>query len=197
MSPTPKILAFAGSARVDSFHKKMVKIAAKGAAEAGAETTVIDLRDFPMPIYDQDLQEASGFPRTALQFKHLLKEHQGFLIASPEYNSSVTALLKNAIDWASRAEPDEPPMGLTCFRGKVAAIMSTSPGGLGGIRGLVHLRAILGNIGTVVLPDQKTIPNAYDAFDESGQLNDAKQQASVEALGAKLTEVVAKLYCGA
>lgn len=190
MSAT-KILAFAGSARKDSFNKKLVKIAAQGARAAGAEVTYLDFRDLPLPLYDGDLEEAEGLPENALKLKALMKAHQGFLIACPEYNSSMTPLLKNAIDWASRPEPGEPP--LACFKEKVAALMSASPGGLGGLRGLVHVRSILGNIGVLVLPDQKAIGNAHQAFDENGNLQDEAQQSAIEQLGSKLAAVTAKL----
>ncbi|MFP4008653.1 MAG: NADPH-dependent FMN reductase [Spirulinaceae cyanobacterium] len=193
MANSAKILAFAGSARQDSFHKKLVKIAAQGAENAGATVTYLDLRDLPMPLYDQDLEAEQGLPDNVLQFKSLLKSHQGFLLACPEYNSSITPLLKNAIDWASRPEPGEPPLSLTCFKGKTAVLMSTSPGGLGGLRGLNHVRSILSSIGVLVLPDQKSIPNAYQAFDEGGNLSDEEQQKSVLALGQKLAQVLAKL----
>lgn len=191
MTNTPKILAFAGSTREASYNKKLVRIAAEGAKAAGAEVTYVDLRDLPMPIYDEDLEAKEGLPENARKFKALLKEHQGLLIASPEYNSSITAVLKNAIDWASRPEPGEPM--LACFTGKVAAIMSASPGGLGGLRGLIHVRSILSSINVLVLPDQKAISSAFQAFDEEGKLKDAKQQESVEQLGNKLATILAKL----
>ncbi|MEQ9368668.1 MAG: NAD(P)H-dependent oxidoreductase [Coleofasciculus chthonoplastes F3-SA18-01] len=193
MTNSPKILAFAGSARTASWNKKLVKIAVEGAKEADAEVTYIDFRDLPMPLYDQDLEENTGIPETVRKFKQLMKTHQGLLIASPEYNSSISPLLKNAIDWASRPEPGEPPLSLTCFRDKVAVLMSTSPGGMGGLRGLIHVRAILGTIGVLVLPDQKAISNAYQAFDQNGNLIDETQQASVKKLGSKLATVLAKL----
>src|SRR5579863_248360 len=162
----PKILAFAGSTRTESFNKKLVRIAATGATEAGADVTVVDLRDFPMPLYDGDLEQKEGLPPNARKLKDLMLAHQGFLISSPEYNSSVSAVLKNAIDWASRQSEGEP--SLACFKGKVAGIMSASPGGLGGLRGLVHVRAILGNIGMLVLPDQVAISKAHEAFNADG-----------------------------
>jgi chromate reductase len=193
MSNSAKILAFAGSARQDSFNKKLVQIAAQGAKNAGAEVTYLDLRDLAMPLYDQDLEAAQGLPDTVLQFKALLKSHHGFLLACPEYNSSITPLLKNAIDWASRPEPGEAPLALTCFKGKTAVLMSTSPGGLGGLRGLNTVRSILSSIGVFVLPDQKAIPSAYQAFDEAGNLADADQQNAILALGQKLADVTAKL----
>lgn len=192
MTP-PKILAFAGSARTDSFNKKLVKIAAAGATAAGAEVTYLDFRELPLPPYDQDLEAAEGLPDNVLKLKGLMKAHQGFLIACPEYNSSITPLLKNAIDWASRPEPGEPPMGLVCFRDKVAVLMSASPGGLGGLRGLVHVRSILENIGVLVLPDQKAISSAYQAFNEDGNLKDEKQQTDIRNLGNKLATILAKL----
>ncbi len=187
----PSILAFSGSLRDGSFNMRLVRIAAAGARNAGAEVTELDLRDLPLPVYSGDLEAREGLPQNAKTLKALLKKHDGFLIGSPENNSSLSAALKNAIDWASRSEPGEP--SLTCFRGKTAAIMSASPGGLGGLRGLVHLRAILGNIGVLVLPDQKAIPNAAEAFADNGSLKDPKQQEAIEQIGAKLATVLAKL----
>jgi chromate reductase, NAD(P)H dehydrogenase (quinone) len=186
-----KILAFAGSARKDSFNKKLVRIGALGAKVAGAEVTYLDFRELPLPLYDEDMEAVEGLPHNVLKLKELMKAHQGFLIACPEYNSSVTPLLKNAIDWASRPQAGEP--SLACFKGKVAVLMSASPGGLGGLRGLVHVRSILGNIGVIVLPDQKAIGNAYDSFDENGNLKDESQQAAIMELGSKLATVTAKL----
>ncbi len=186
-----KILAFAGSARKESFNKKLVTIAAEGARQAGAEVTIIDLADYPMPLFDQDLEAEKGMPETAHAFKQLLIEHDGLLIASPEYNSAFSPLLKNAIDWASRAtEENEAP--LIAYKGKYAAIMATSPGGLGGLRGLVFLRMLLGNIGVTVLPDQQAVPSAFQAFDEAGGLKDEKLQMKITALGGELVHQLEK-----
>jgi NAD(P)H-dependent FMN reductase len=193
MTNTPKILAFAGSTREASYNKKLVKIAAEGARAAGAEVTYVDLRDLPMPLFDEDLEAKEGLPENVLKFKELMMAHQGFLITSPEYNGSITPLLKNAIDWASRPLPEEPPFALSCFRDKVAALMSASPGALGGLRGLTHVRSILSGIGVLVLPDQQAIPKAYEAFDADGRLKDPTQQEAVEQLGSKLATVLAKL----
>jgi NAD(P)H-dependent FMN reductase len=193
MTNSPKILAFAGSTREASYNKQLVKIAAEGARAADAEVNYVDLRDLPMPLFDEDLEAQEGLPANALEFKELLLAHQGLLIASPEYNGSITAVLKNAIDWASRPLPGEPPLALSCFRDKVAVLMSASPGGLGGLRGLTHVRTILSGIGVLVLPDQQAIPRAFEVFDAEGKLKDSKQQEAVEQLGNKLATVLAKL----
>lgn len=187
----PKILAFAGSLRSESYNKKLVKIAAAGAKAAGAEVTYVDLRDLPMPIFDEDLEARDGLHPNARKFKDLMLANDGLLISSPEYNSSISAALKNAIDWASRPVPGEAP--LACFADKVCSLMAASPGALGGLRGLVHIRAILGNIRVTVLPDQVAISKANDSFNPDGTLKDAKQQASVEKLGANVANVLAKL----
>ncbi|HEY9748284.1 MAG TPA: NAD(P)H-dependent oxidoreductase [Allocoleopsis sp.] len=191
MTDAPKILAFAGSTRTGSYNKTLVKIAAAGAQAAGAEVTYLDLRDLPMPLYDADLEAAEGIPENALKFKELMTAHQGLLIASPEYNSSMSGVLKNAIDWASRSLPGEPM--LAAFNDKVAAIMSTSPGALGGLRGLVHVRSILSNIRVLVIPDQVAIPKAHEAFDADGRLKDSQQQDSIEKLGARVAHILSKL----
>jgi NAD(P)H-dependent FMN reductase len=190
-SGKPTIIAFAGSTRTDSYNKKLVKIALQGAEAAGADVTFLDLRDVPMPLYDGDLEEREGLPANARKLKDLLLAHQGLLIASPEYNSSLSGVLKNAIDWASRPVEGEAP--LACFKGKVCSLMSASPGALGGLRGLVPVRSLLGNIGVIVLPDQVAVSKAHEAFDDNGRLKDAKQQASIEALGANVARMLAKL----
>jgi NAD(P)H-dependent FMN reductase len=183
---------FGGSLRRDSFNRKLAAIAAEGALEAGAEVTLIALRDFPLPVFDQDLEVASGKPEQAARLNAIFREHDGLIIASPEYNSSITAALKNAIDWVSRADSeDEPP--LSALNGKTAVLCSASPGALGGLRGLVHLRSILGNIGITVLPDQVAISKAYGAFAEDGSLGDGKQAAKVKQLGASLARHLTKM----
>jgi NAD(P)H-dependent FMN reductase len=186
------ILAFAGSARRESHNKKLVRIAAEGARAAGGEVTLIDLADFPLPLFNEDDEKEHGLPENARQIKDLMLSHHGFLISSPEYNSSITPLLKNTIDWASRPAPLEAP--LACFTGKTAVLISASPGALGGLRALVHVRAILGNIGTLVLPGTISIPRAMEAFDEAGRLKDPAKHAAVEKLGADLVAALRKLH---
>jgi NAD(P)H-dependent FMN reductase len=189
---TPRILAFGGSLRRESHNHKLAAIAAEGAREAGANITVLSLRDFPLPVFDEDLEAASGLPDAAKRLKAIFREHQGLIIASPEYNSSVTAALKNTLDWVSRGETDDEPP-LSALAGKTAVLCAASPGALGGLRGLVHLRAILANIGITVLPDQLAIGKAYEAFTSDAALADAKQHARLKALGATLARHLGKL----
>jgi len=187
---TPRVLAFAGSHRKGSWNGRLVEVAATGAQQAGAQVTLVNLADYPLPLYDQDLEAETGLPEPGRRLRELFLSHDGLMIASPEYNSSLTPLLKNTIDWMSRPQPGEP--ALKAFTGKVAVLMSASPGALGGLRGLVHVRSILGNIGVIVLPQQIAIPKATEAFDEHS-LRDAKQRESVENLGCTLAEFLRRL----
>lgn len=191
MSVQPRILAFAGSARKASYNKLLVKVAARGAAAAGADVTVADLRDYPLPIYDGDLEAEQGIPSNAIELREMILAHHGLLIATPEYNSSISPLLKNTIDWVSRPVNGED--GLAPFKNKVAVLMSASPGGFGGLRGLKEVRSIFGNIGVMVLPDQLAVGKAHEAFTADGGMTNPKQQASVEALGATLACVLGRL----
>lgn len=186
-----KIVAFAGSLRSGSHNKKLIRIAAAGARAAGAQVTELDLRDVPMPLYDGDIEREHGLPPNAKVFKRLLVEHHGMLISSPEYNSAFPAVLKNAIDWASRLEPNEP--ALAAFKGKIAGLMAASPGHLGGVRGLAVLRSILSNIGVIIIPTQLAISRATDAFDEDGSLKDEGQQAAIEVIGAEVVRFASRL----
>ena len=188
----PKILAFAGSLRKDSYNKKLVKIAMKGAEEAGALVTYIDLKDYPLPVYDQEIEDSQGLPENALKLKKLLLEHDGFLISCPEYNSSMPAAFKNMIDWASRQATKE-EVYLCCYIDKVVTLMSASPGQLGGLRGLVHVRSMFSNIFSIVLPKQKSIPQAHLAFDDNGDLKDPKAQKDVIDLGKTLAQFLIKV----
>jgi NAD(P)H-dependent FMN reductase len=192
MSYTPRILAFAGSLRKGSYNKQLVKIAVAGAEAAGAQVTHIDLRDYPLPVFDEDLERDEGMPANGRKLKDLFLANEGLLLACPEYNSSITGVLKNTIDWVSRREGDEAP--LACYAGRVAAIVSASPGALGGLRGLVAVRSILGNIQVTVLPDQIAIPKANEAFTPDGSLADETKQKSVKAIGEKLARTLAKLH---
>lgn len=186
-----KILAIAGSTRKESFNRKLLDIAVEGARETGAEVTVVDLNEFEMPLYNQDLEFREGIPESAVRLKQLMIEHDGLLIASPEYNGFPSPLLKNCFDWLSRPQNShEPP--LFAFRGKVAAVMSASPGAGGGTRGLTILRILLQNLGVMALPEQVTLGRAGQAFRENGRLGNDETQLAVEALGANLHDLLAK-----
>ena len=182
-----KILAFSGSLRAGSFNQKLVKIAVEGAREAGAEVTVISLADYPMPMFDEDLEEKDGKPQKASELKKLFNENDTLLIASPEYNSMITGALKNAIDWVSRTDSDD-EAPLSAIAGKTAAILSASPGGYGGARSLGFLRPFLENVKVSVIEDQFSLPKAHEAFDEGGSLKDAEVSEKVRAIGKALAE---------
>lgn len=188
----PRILALSGSARKASFNERLIQLAAGAAESAGSEVTLIDWREFPLPIYDGDTEVEHGLPEAATRLKQLFIEHHGLLISAPEYNSSITPLLKNALDWVSRSVPGEPPRA--AYKGKVATLLSASTGALGGLRGLVHLRSILGNIGVIVLPSQLAVSKAQEAFQDDGSLKDVAQQASVVNLAEDLVQMVRKIH---
>jgi chromate reductase len=187
-----RILAFAGSARRDSFNKRLLALAVAGARNVGAEVTLLDLRDLPLPLYDGDLEAEQGLPANARQLKTLMKEHQGLLLACPEYNSSITPLLKNALDWASRPESKD-EASLIAYRGKVAGLVAASPGALGGLRGLRHVREILSNISVLVIPQQFALIKAHEAFDAAGACKDPKVASAAAGVGAELARVASRL----
>lgn len=192
MADPVRILAFSGSARRDSWNRKLVSVAAEGARAAGAEVTIHDFAADPLPLYDGDLESSGGLPESAKRWKALVRSHHGLLISCPEYNSSITPLLKNAIDWATRPESkDEPP--LVAYQNKVAALIAASPGALGGLRGLRHVREILMNINVLVIPQQFALVKAHEVFDSAGKLTDAKADGAVRAIGGKLVEVAKRL----
>lgn len=174
------ILAFAGSTREESLNKKLIAEAAFLAEEMGAHVTVIDLRDYPIPFYDGDLDEQEGIPENAKLLRQLMIKSQVIFIASPDYNGSVSGVLKNTIDWATRSE--ENGASREAFKGKKFVLMSASPSVSGGAKGLTHLKDIIQNIGGEVLNTQFTIPKAHLAFDEKGQLKDEKLKTDLKNL---------------
>jgi chromate reductase len=186
---TPNLLVLGGSLRAESYNQKLATIAAGLAREAGAEVALISLRDFRLPIFDEDLEEAEGKSEAAKRLKALFVKADGFIIASPEYNSGITAALKNAIDWVSRADSEE-EAPLLAFKGKTAAIIAASPSGGGGARSLAQLRTLLLNIRVEVVTREVTVPAAYEAFGEDGQLLDKAKEAELKEL---VTELVEKL----
>ena len=159
-----RVLALSGSLRKESLNQKLVSHAASLARGHGAEVTLVSLRDFDLPLFNEDIEKSPGTPADALRLKDLMKAHDAFLIACPEYNSSITPALKNAIDWASRPREGEKP--LECFAGKTAGLCATSPGALGGLRGLFHVREILMNIQTRVIPAMVAVSGG--SMDERG-----------------------------
>jgi chromate reductase len=178
--PSPiRVLAFAGSARRESLNRKFLAVAVQVLVDSGADVTVADLNELSLPLYHGDLEEAHGLPANAVKLIGLIASHRGLLVASPEYNSMITPLLKNTIDWCSRA--DENP-----FEGRAAAVISASPGPLGGVRSLQMAQQLLLKLGCQIVPGQCYLPNASRGFDERGRLVEPRVQKSVEALMAKL-----------
>ncbi len=193
MSKHPKILAFAGSLREHSYNKRVVKTAVEGAEKAGGDVTYIDLKDYPMPIYDADEHQENGFDEKALEFQKLLGEADGFLISSPEYNGSLPGGLKNAIDWASR-KSDEYGM-IEVFKGKFAAILTASPGAFGGIRCLGHLRGVLTIMLVNVLPMEIAVGKVNTMFDGDGEeMTDEKMKKILHDVGKSLVHMIRKTH---
>lgn len=174
----PNVLIFAGSTREASYNKKLAQEAATIARKLGAEVTVIDLKDYPMPFYDGDLEMSRGMPENGKRLRQMIRASDAVLIASPEYNSSIPAVLKNTLDWVSRSE--EKRTDVTIFKGKKLGIMSASPGPRGGARALVHLRAILENIGAEVVQKQVSVPKAMETFSKSGLPDTFKKELEEE-----------------
>jgi chromate reductase len=186
MANAVKILAFSGSARRGSLNKELVNVAAKKAEALGADATLVDLRDYPMPIYDGDLEDAEGLPATAEDLRILFKQQDGFLISSPEYNGGYSALLKNTLDWLSRPYPGDPV--LAPFRGKACCLMSASPSGFAGTGGLAQIQPIITKLRMVLHHRTYSLPRAHQYFDGAGNLADPNQS---EALGLVVEGAVA------
>ncbi len=176
-----RILVFAGSARSGSFNKKLAIATAAIAEKTTAKVTLADLADYTAPVYNGDDETANGLPQTMRDFKTLMQQHDGFIVASPEYNGHVPPLLVNTFSWISRTEGDE--KGKVAFDGKKALIMAASPGRLGGIRVIPRLRDTLAELGVVVVPGFVTLPSAAAAFDDNGNLTD-------EALTNKIQKLI-------
>ncbi|MEJ7622524.1 MAG: NAD(P)H-dependent oxidoreductase [Pyrinomonadaceae bacterium] len=185
-----KILAIPASFREHSYNKRVLNVAAEGARSAGAEVTVLDLRDYPLPIYDADMQADGAFDENAYRLQDIMRDHDAFLIASPEYNGTIPGGFKNMIDWTSRAN-DRYGM-YESVKGKTAALITASPGQFGGLRCLSHLRAMFTIMGVTVLPNEIAVPAVFQKFDGDGtDMTDEKTKAQLEALGAALAAAVA------
>ena len=186
MAATPRILAFSGSARRESLNQKLLLAAVEATRGTGGEVTLLSLNDYAMPLYHGDLEDAQGMPENATKLVELILQHQALLIASPEYNSQMTPLLKNTIDWCTRGEKNP-------FRGKVAAVISASPGDFGGIRSMTLARQLLTHLGCHVIPAQCLLPNADEAFDATGKLKSERAQKAVTAVAEQLVRVTGAL----
>jgi NAD(P)H-dependent FMN reductase len=187
-------LFFAGSARAGSYNKKLARLGTMIAEANGIPSTFLDLGDYPMPIYNGDLEAAEGQPENAKKLKAVMEAHNGIFIASPEYNASITPLLKNAIDWVShvRGEGEAP---LQVYKTRVFALGSASNGGMGGLRSLTTVRQVLElGVGALVLPDQFAVPRANDAFGDDGHLKNKDQQEMFKGLIQKLARAAHVLH---
>lgn len=183
----PRILVFAGSTRSGAFSGRTADAAMKELALQGAEVTRISLGDYPLPIMDQDLEREKGVPENAMRLGRQIAAHDGMLIASPEYNSSIPPLLKNALDWVSRIRTQK-GHPLDPYRGKVAALCSSSNGNFAGIRALYHLRAVLMSCQVEVITPQCSVARAAEAFDEDGQFRDERVRKAMETVVQTLIE---------
>ena len=181
-----KILVIPGSLRTGSLNAKLAATIAVELAQAGADVTRISLADFPLPIYDGDLQAKSGVPKSAINLKRMMSSHHGVLIVTPEYNASIPSLLKNAIDWVSRVQDSHETRGQV-FRDRAFAIASASGGRLGGSRALMALRLILTACQAHVIPNQLSLPFAPEAYDDMDRL---KQPADIEAMKALTRQLI-------
>ena len=195
MPHSMKLLFLAGSARAASLNKKLAHLGHEIAKANGIAATFADLADYPLPLYDGDLETAEGVPENAKKLHALLGVHDGIFIAAPEYNAGMTPLLKNALDWMSRVRIEaEAPLAV--FKSRVFALGSASPGAFGGIRGLMHARQVLElGLGALVLPDQIAVARAADAFEANGHLKDKAQQDLMRDVVRKLARA-AKIMHG-
>ncbi len=194
MSEAPRLLFFAGSARTGSFNKKVARLGARIAEANGIPSTFADLGDYPMPIYDGDLEAEKGPPENARKLKALFELHTGILISSPEYNATISPLLKNTLDWVSRVRDDDEGMNQV-YRTRVFALASAAPGGMGGLRGLYTVRHVLElGLGALVLPEQFAVPRAAEAFKEDGSLKDEDAQKRFKELIENLARAARVLH---
>ena len=194
MSAPTQLLIFAGSTRQASYNRKLAHVAAEMARASGAEVTHIELSDFDIPMYNADL-EAQGTPADVMKLKQLMFEHPAWIICSPEYNGSYTALLKNTIDWVSSPVKSDPAWqaGFKSFTGKVVGMLSASPGPLGGLRSQSHLAPLLLNAQCWVAPKAFALGRAGDAFDADGTLVNTAHVKSVQAVIDQVLDASRKL----
>jgi len=194
MNTPVRLLVTSGSARRGSYNTALAGVAAGLARAAGAEVTQLDLRSLVLPVYDGDV-EAAGMPAGALELQRLFAAHDAFIVAAPEYNSFVTPLLVNALDWASRTKAaGDLPAGLAAMSGTVAGMLSASPGAFGGARAQLFLRSFLStSLGMLVVPETAAVGQAHQAFDEQGALKEERQQQAVDRVVLSVLRTAAAL----
>ncbi len=187
-----KILAFSGSIRTGSYSTRLLGAAVRELSEMECEVTRISLEDYPLPLYDGNLELEKGIPDNATKLARMFHEHDGFLIAGPEYNGSLSPLLKNTLDWVSRVSSDKSG-SVSPYSSKVAAICSSSPGAVGGMRMLGHLRDVLLSVGVLVVSEQISVGAAASAFDDLDKLTNERQAkflaATCKSLVTKATHL--------
>lgn len=188
MTTTPRILAFAGSARKDSLNKKLIRAAVAMAEGKGASVTLADLADYDAPLFNEDIETASGVPEAMQRFKALMMAADGFLIATPEYNGFFPAVIKNTFDWCTRPAEGETIMAPTM--GKRVGLMAATPGALGGVRAIPRLRDCMAEYGVMAVSGFATVPKARDAFDDEGNLTPAPAIKAVTGVVERLVEAI-------
>jgi len=190
----PRIVVMAGSRRREALSRRVAEACALALRDAGAEVELVDLDDYPAPLYDGDLEAASGLPEAIVRLQRVLHASDGVLVVNPEYNGSLTPLLKNTLDWVSRVrvEGEEP---MTVFKTRVFALGSASPGGMGGLRGVNTVRSVLElGLNALVLPDQFAVPKAGDAFQDNGHLKNKDSQENFKKLIQKIARAAHVLH---
>ena len=190
----PRIVVMAGSRRREALSRRVAAACVRALDAAGAEVERIELDDYPAPLYDGDLEAASGLPEAIVRLQRVLYASDGVLVVNPEYNGSLTPLLKNTLDWCSRPNPADPERsGGKVYAGRAAAVVGSSPGALGGMRVLFHIRDVLGYLGMQVIPQQLAVGKAGEAVGADGRLDDAAQQGMLEGLAAALVDTARRL----
>ena len=191
---TPRIVVMAGSSRREALSGRVAAACAQALEGAGGVVERVALADYPAPLYNGDLEAESGLPACIVRLQQILHASDGLLVVNPEYNGSITPLLKNTLDWCSRPNPaDRERSGAAVYAGRAAAVVGSSPGALGGMRVLFHVRDILGYLGMQVIPQQLAVAKAGDAVGEDGRLRDAAQQEMLDKLAAALVDCARRL----
>lgn len=184
-----KILAFAASLRKGSFNRKLIRVAADVARGKGADVDLADFQEFDMPLYDGDMEAASGLPQGGLELKRRAEAADALMLSTPEYNHSTPGTLKNAIDWLSRVKPSP-------LAGKSALLLSASPSPFGGVRGVLATRSPLERLGVIVYGDTFSLPKAQNAFDDGGKLADPQNRELLENVIGSFLEFARRLKNG-